>query len=79
MLMLTRPLCSATGVDGFLIQPHLTPQTYDDLIELLLPVLRERGLARDEYTGDTLRERFFPEGGPHLPATHRGHAFRAGR
>ncbi|MBF4573364.1 NtaA/DmoA family FMN-dependent monooxygenase [Herbiconiux sp. VKM Ac-1786] len=70
---------AATGVDGFLIQPHLTPQTYDDLIELLLPVLRERGLARDEYTGDTLRERFFPEGGPHLPATHRGHAFRAGR
>ena len=70
---------AATGVDGFLIQPHLTPQSYDDLIELLLPVLRERGLARDEYAGDTLRERFFPEGGPHLPETHRGHAFRAGR
>ncbi|NQX33501.1 NtaA/DmoA family FMN-dependent monooxygenase [Herbiconiux sp. VKM Ac-2851] len=70
---------AATGVDGFLIQPHLTPETYDDLIELLLPVLRERGLARDEYAGDTLRERFFPEGGPHLPPTHRGHAFRAGR
>ncbi|GLK18835.1 NtaA/DmoA family FMN-dependent monooxygenase [Herbiconiux flava] len=70
---------AVTGVDGFLIQPHLTPETYDDLIELLLPVLRERGLARDEYAGDTLRERFFPEGGPHLPGTHRGHAFRAGR
>ncbi|MCS5713336.1 NtaA/DmoA family FMN-dependent monooxygenase [Herbiconiux sp. CPCC 205716] len=70
---------AATGVDGFLIQPHLTPQTYDDLIELLLPVLRERGLASAEYSGDTLRERFFPEGGPHLPETHRGHAFRVGR
>ncbi|MDO9397850.1 MAG: NtaA/DmoA family FMN-dependent monooxygenase [Herbiconiux sp.] len=70
---------AATGVDGFLIQPHLTPGTYDDLIEFVLPVLRERGLARDEYVGDTLRERMFPEGGPHLPASHRGHAFRVGR
>ena len=68
-----------TGADGFLIQPHLTPSTYDDLIELLLPVLRERGLAREEYVGDTLRERMFPAGGPHLPETHRGHGFRAGR
>jgi FMN-dependent oxidoreductase (nitrilotriacetate monooxygenase family) len=68
-----------TGVDGFLIQPHLTPGTYDDLIELLLPVLRERGLARDEDEGDTLRQRFFPEGDAHLPASHRGYGFRAGR
>jgi len=68
-----------TGVDGFLIQPHMTPETYDDLIELLLPVLRERGLARSEYSGATLRERLFPDGDAHLPATHRGWGFRAGR
>jgi FMN-dependent oxidoreductase (nitrilotriacetate monooxygenase family) len=68
-----------TGADGFLIQPHMTPDTYDDLIELLLPVLRERGLARDDYQGSTLRERLFGEGNTHLPADHRGYAFRAGR
>jgi FMN-dependent oxidoreductase (nitrilotriacetate monooxygenase family) len=71
-----------TGVDGYLVQPHLTPGTYDDLIELLLPVLRERGIAAPLPAPDapatTLRERLFPEGGPHLPATHRGHKFRAG-
>jgi FMN-dependent oxidoreductase (nitrilotriacetate monooxygenase family) len=68
-----------TGADGFLIQPHMTPDTYDDFIELLLPELRRRGLARSEYEGTTLRERLFPEGTAHLPETHRGHAFRAGR
>ncbi|MGA1838628.1 NtaA/DmoA family FMN-dependent monooxygenase [Herbiconiux sp. 11R-BC] len=70
-----------TGVDGYLIQPHLTPGTYDDLIELLLPVLRERGLAAPapapSAPGTTLRQKLFPEGTAHLPATHRGHAFRA--
>ncbi|WP_291041373.1 NtaA/DmoA family FMN-dependent monooxygenase [Herbiconiux sp.] len=76
-------LAAETGVDGYLVQPHLTPGTYDDLIELLLPVLRERGLAAPLAAPDapstTLRERLFPEGGPHLPATHRGYGFRAGR
>ncbi|MCS5733559.1 NtaA/DmoA family FMN-dependent monooxygenase [Herbiconiux daphne] len=68
-----------TGADGFLIQPHLTPGTYDDLIGLLLPVLRERGLAKTGHEGSTLRERLFGEGNVHLPADHRGYAFRAGR
>ncbi|MCS5499417.1 NtaA/DmoA family FMN-dependent monooxygenase [Cnuibacter physcomitrellae] len=65
-----------TGADGFLIQPHMTPGTYDDFIEHVLPVLRARGLARSEYEGDTLRERLFPEGTAHLPASHPGAAYR---
>ena len=76
-----------TDVDGVLILPHITPETYDDFIELILPVLRERGLARMDYAGPstasgqrpTLRERLFPEGTAHLPETHRGWAFRVGR
>jgi FMN-dependent oxidoreductase (nitrilotriacetate monooxygenase family) len=67
---------AATGVDGFLIQPHLTPGTYDDLIAYVLPELRARGLMADEPQGTTLRERLFPDGDAHLPVTHRGHAFR---
>ena len=76
-----------TDIDGLLILPHLTPETYDDFIELVLPVLRDRGLARTDYTAPstvsgqrpTLRERLFPEGTAHLPKTHRGWAFRVGR
>ncbi|UFS60797.1 NtaA/DmoA family FMN-dependent monooxygenase [Subtercola endophyticus] len=65
----------ATGADGFLIQPHLTPATYDDFIDLILPVLRARGLAPAEHSGQTLRERMFGAGA-HLPESHHGRAFR---
>ena len=68
-----------TGVDGFLIEPHLTPGTYDDFIGLVLPVLRERGLARTEYSGATLRESLFGPGHAHLPADHPGAVHRAAR
>jgi FMN-dependent oxidoreductase (nitrilotriacetate monooxygenase family) len=67
-----------TDVDGFLIQPHLTPGTYDDLIELVLPVLKHRGLTTGERRGSTLREQLFGEGSGLLPESHRGHAFAAG-
>lgn len=66
----------ATGADGFLIQPYLTPTTYDDFIDLLLPVLRRRGLARPEAAGDTLREHLFGAGHAHLPPDHPGAALR---
>lgn len=67
-----------TDADGFLIQPHLTPGTYDDIIEHLLPELRARGLAREEYVGDTLRERIFGEGNRWLPESHHGAQYRVG-
>jgi FMN-dependent oxidoreductase (nitrilotriacetate monooxygenase family) len=66
---------AATGADGFLIQPHLTPGTYDDFIDLILPVLRDRGLAKADYSGDTLRQRMFGAG-PQLPDNHHGRRFR---
>jgi len=64
-----------TGVDGFLVQPHIAPGTYDDIATYLSPVLRERGLigARE---GDTLRGRLFPESGDRLPDVHVGAGFR---
>jgi len=69
-----------TGADGFLIQPYVTPGTYDAFIDLVLPVLRARGLARaaPPPTG-TLRARLFGEGHDRLPATHVGAARRARR
>jgi FMN-dependent oxidoreductase (nitrilotriacetate monooxygenase family) len=68
---------AVTGADGFLVQPFTTPQTFDDFAELLVPVLRERGLLADAPAGTTLRERLYAPGMRHLPADHPGSALRA--
>jgi N-acetyl-S-(2-succino)cysteine monooxygenase len=36
--------------------PPVLPTGLDDIVELLLPELRRRGLFRNEYRGSTLRE-----------------------
>lgn len=66
-----------TDADGFLVQPYLTPGTYDDFIDLLLPQLRARGLAKIDYQGRTLREHVFGEGRARLEAPHPAAAYRA--
>jgi hypothetical protein len=65
-----------TDADGFLVQPHITPGTYDDFIGLLIPELMARGLVEPRSEASTLRARLFPEGGDHLPSTHVGSTFR---
>ncbi len=42
--------------DGFNLQPATLPGTFRDIVELVLPELRRRGLFRTEYEGATLRE-----------------------
>ena len=59
-----------TGADGYLIQPHLTPGTYDDIIEVVLPELRQRGLIDEAPAGSTLREHLFGVGKSRLPADY---------
>lgn len=55
------------AVDGFNITPYLIPDGLDDVVDLLVPQLQERGVYRTDYRGTTLRE--------HLelraPLTHR--------
>ncbi|CCM78808.1 putative monooxygenase yxeK [Rhizobium mesoamericanum STM3625] len=46
----------AGAADGFNITPTHLPQGIDDFVELVLPELRKRGLFREEYEGQTLRE-----------------------
>jgi FMN-dependent oxidoreductase (nitrilotriacetate monooxygenase family) len=65
-----------TEADGFLVQPHITPGTYDDFIGFLVPELVARGLVEPKAEGGTLRSRLFPAGGDHLPATHIGSTYR---
>ncbi|OXL87378.1 monooxygenase [Paenibacillus sp. SSG-1] len=42
------------AADGFIIGSGV-PGGLDDFVELVVPILRERGLFRTEYEGDTLR------------------------
>lgn len=44
------------AADGFNILPPWLPDGLDDFIELVLPILQQRGLFRTAYEGTTLRE-----------------------
>jgi alkanesulfonate monooxygenase SsuD/methylene tetrahydromethanopterin reductase-like flavin-dependent oxidoreductase (luciferase family) len=52
-------------VDGFNLAYALMPETFEDVIRLLLPVLRRRGLFWDGYAvdGGTYRENLYGEKG----------------
>ncbi len=42
--------------DGFNILPAYFPGGFDDFVDMVVPILQERGLYRREYSGTTLRE-----------------------
>ncbi|MDY0395559.1 hypothetical protein RWE15_15420 [Virgibacillus halophilus] len=58
-------------VDGFNIAYAVSPGTFEDFVELVVPVLQERGLVPKGYEGDTLRDNLFGNGN-HLPSHHQG-------
>ena len=47
---------STGGADGFTIQFPYLPQGLDDFVEKLVPILQKKGIYREDYEGDTLRE-----------------------
>jgi FMN-dependent oxidoreductase (nitrilotriacetate monooxygenase family) len=67
-----------TDLDGFNVHSHVTPESYLDFIDLIVPELQRRGLYRDKYDPDesTLRERLFGAGHRRLPDTHPAAAYR---
>lgn len=66
----------AAGVDGFNIVYAVTPGTFADFIDGVVPELRRRGLVQSEYAPGTLREKLF--GQPRLPHRHPAAAYRRG-
>ncbi|MEV8374404.1 NtaA/DmoA family FMN-dependent monooxygenase [Kribbella sp. NPDC056861] len=50
------------AADGFVLVPHITPGGLDDFVDQVVPLLRERGVLRTEYTGTTLRHHLGLEG-----------------
>lgn len=55
---------------GFNITPWLVPTGLDDVVDLLVPALQERGAYRDAYTSTSLREHL----GLRAPVPHRSPA-----
>ncbi len=43
------------AADGFMLNPSVLPQGLNDFLEHVLPLLKERGLFREEYEAETLR------------------------
>ncbi len=67
-----------TDLDGFNVHSNVSLESYRDFVEMVIPVLQERGLFRAGYDPDqtTLRERLFGAGRARLPASHPGAARR---
>ena len=64
-----------TDIDGFNLAYAVTPETFEGVVELLVPELQRRGAYPREYRPGTLREKLFGEG-PYLPHEHPGARFR---
>ena len=65
-----------TGLDGFNLTRIVTPETYVDFIDLVIPELQRRGSYKTAYDSGSLREKLFPEGEAHLPERHAGAGYR---
>ena len=69
-----------TDVDGFNLSSIVAPETFVDIVDLLVPELQARGLFKREYEDGSLRHKLFGEGDrlaePHPAARLRR---RAGR
>ena len=52
----TRLAVAAEAVDGFTIRPAVLPHDLALLVDETVPLLRERGLFRTAYAGNTLRD-----------------------
>lgn len=44
------------AADGFNVMPPVFPESLNEFVELVIPILQERGIFRKEYEGSTLRE-----------------------
>lgn len=64
-----------TDVDGFNLAYAVTPETFEDTVDLLVPELQKRGVYKKDYAKGTLREKLFGQGA-RLQAPHPAVNFR---
>ncbi|HEY5320339.1 MAG TPA: LLM class flavin-dependent oxidoreductase [Galbitalea sp.] len=64
-----------TDVDGFNLAYAITPGTFEDIVEFVIPELRKRGVYPEEYVEGTLRQKLHGRG-DRLPSEHKGASYR---
>jgi long-chain alkane monooxygenase len=64
-----------TDVDGFNLTNVITPGSFSDFIEHVVPELQRRGVYKTSYEQGTLRHKLFGRGA-RLPESHRGARYR---
>ena len=64
-----------TDIDGFNLSRIVTPESLEDFVDLVVPILQERGVYKRDYLPGTLREKLFA-GSRLLPPSHPGAAYR---
>ncbi|RCK67592.1 hypothetical protein Cantr_02581 [Candida viswanathii] len=67
-----------SGVDGFNFTYAVSPGSFEDLVEYVIPVLQERGYAQKEYPreGITFRENLYGVGNTYLKPDHPAYDLR---
>ena len=66
----------ATGVDGFNLAYALTPESFEDFVDPVVPELQRRGIFKREYQPGALREKLFGPGRARLSSAHSGSNYR---
>ena len=64
-----------TDVDGFNLTNVITPGSFVDFVDYVIPELQRRGAYKTSYADGTLRDKLFGRG-PRLPETHRAARYR---
>lgn len=70
-------IVAETGIDGFNLAYAVTPGTFEDVVNFVVPELQRRGVYPTEYAQGTLRHKLFGAG-DRLPEDHRGSLYRVG-
>ncbi|MFC7321728.1 LLM class flavin-dependent oxidoreductase [Halobacillus campisalis] len=65
-----------SGIDGFNLNHLVSPGDLESFIDLVIPILQDRGLYKTEYEQGTMREKLFPHGSSTLPEDHPASKYR---
>jgi len=70
-----------TGIDGFNLSRTVAPEGLEDFVDLVVPVLQERGIYKTAYRPGPLREKLFGTPSGRLARSHYGasHGFGVAR